>query len=189
METAFTSEAECREYLRVALTAPGSQLDDISPEVQSALLEACVQASAAQRRRGFSLTMGSWVIKNGDLDLFGSLRAAAIALASGKVFVGSAELSAVAALLLSIIALLRNAYRNGARLQAEEIEVLGALVHGKRPLLTAEIADLVANRDDNEKSPVDIESVLRRLTAVPTRTGTAKLVAEITPGTWVSCDV
>ena len=185
MSNAFATEAQCREYLARHLPELGESVDS---RIRGAVLDAYVKA-AARRRRGFELSIGGWVIKDGDLEMFGAVQAAGVALASSKAWSSSLEVSVLVSFFFALATLVRNAYRSGVRLGPEDMAVLGLLVvHRKVGLTTQQIAIMLEQRGEPQNVG-QVEAALRRLSAVPNRVGVSELVKELPSGEWVSCDV
>ena len=177
----FKDKNECHAWLVKELHL------DPTEQTQAALIEAFV-ATAAQIPTNplrLELIIGNWVIKDEDLDLFGTIKDAILTLAGAQFLLGKLGVAGITAVTLSLIAMLRHAYGKGVRISPRQAAVLAILREADRPLSVSELLAQLGSEDGTaawEKAA--LVQTLNSLTAVPARVGSVKIVEAFPDHTW-----
>ena len=175
----YSSEEECRAFIAQQLRLKHLP-NKVSREVAARLASGCGKQAAP--RLGLGLRMRSWVIRQEDLGFFAVLSTGSLAAIASMT-----EPSATVPIAGAFIAAAEagwNVWRKGARLDPSELQVL-ILLEASDGLRPKEIADRLSN-EKKKWSAKEVESILKRLSRLPTRNGTIAVADKDSRGCWRS---
>lgn len=185
MEADFDDVSRYRDWLQDKL-----QLEPTDPH-HSGLVEAFTLAAAegSDDPLRLELIVGNWVIRDGDLEIFETIKDTVLALAGAKFVFGNLGAAGVTAMAFSLIGLLRKAYAKGAKISPEQAEILASLRAVGRPVSVPHLLDELTLSGALEWNEPTIMRTLISLTAVPSHSGSIKIVESFPDNTWALADV
>jgi hypothetical protein len=162
------------------------RLAESDPHIGRALLEAfsfaCHEEDRGEERSGLDLRLGRWVVRDDDLDLFGTIKNGLIALASSQYAFADLTISGLTSTVLALLNLLRNAHRRGAAVSPAQVELL-AILKDRGPCSVSDLAT-ARNSIADARAEQQVREELVTLTRVTTRNDVVAFVAEDATGRW-----
>ncbi|MDM0001738.1 hypothetical protein QTI24_24235 [Variovorax sp. J22P240] len=172
MAQTFYSAEECRAALNEVLGAQeGGRRGAMATEVADALLQDMARAARTQDADDLEVKLGSWAIRNDEIDLLVLVKDGVIAYLDGKP---GSWVSLAVTLARQLLVL----YRKGVRLTPEQARVLTELKRERGPRSAAELS--AALSQDEPALRLALES----LAAAPARAGPVKLAEKLPDGRW-----
>lgn len=134
---------------------------------------------------GFGYRHKCWVIRNEDIDVFGSVKDAIITLAGVQFAFTNLGLAGITALTLAVTRLLQNAHNKGATLEPEQAVVVVALGTAKSPILFSNLMHTMSPQTGLFKwNELELRRVLKSLKTVPALNGSVAFVEEYPDDKW-----
>ncbi len=173
----YSIEADCRAFIAAKLDGLPSS---VTGELSARLASACAKQSAP--RMGLGLRIRSWVIREEDLGFFSVLRnGSAVAAAT---IAASSVAAPIAGALVAAAETGWNAWRKGAKVSPDDLEVL-ILLESSDGLRPGQIAAKLPQRK-KKRTAKEVENALKRLSKLPTRSGSIAVVHKDSAGYWRS---
>jgi hypothetical protein len=174
MEQKYFTAEECQAALNDALgAAQGGGHGVMAEEVAAALVQDMARGARAQDADDFELKLGSWAIRNDEIDVLALIKDGVIAYLDPKP---GSWVSLAVTLARQLLAL----YRKGVRLTPEQARVLTELRRQREPRLVAELAAVL------EQPEPDLLTALESLAAAPAPAAPVKLAEKVHDGRWIA---
>lgn len=175
----FDKRVDCSKHLAVALQLEQDSV--IEKGLLNAFTDACDEDRGEEPPR-FAMRLGRWVVRNEDLDLFGTIKDGLLALASSHYAFANLTVSGITSVALAVYKLLRNAYRSGATVSSTQAELL-AILKNKGPCSAEQIAG-AGSFGGKVWTEQQVRAELTVLTKVATRNDIVAFVGEDANGRW-----
>lgn len=174
MAHSYFSADECRAELdRLLGTEAGGPRGVLAGEVAAALVQDMTRSARAQQSDDLEVKLGSWAIRDDEIDLLGLLK-------DGVVLYLDAKPGAWVGLAVTLARQLLALWRKGVRLNAAQVRVLTELRRQRGP---RELAELTAALDLEEPA---LRAELEGLAGAPSRAGPVTLAEKLADGRWMA---
>lgn len=177
----FADRGECRREIQGRLGLDTGAAQD---HLSGALVDLFEAADESPRQDGFDLRVKHWVIRSDDLKLMEVIKTVAIVFSSANFMISNLTFSGITSVTIGILEVLRNAYRKGARIEPELVQVMIVLEHAKEPVAVSEIARSLISINEGEWDEASVRHALTRLREVHTREGLVAFVETTDDDRW-----
>jgi hypothetical protein len=170
----FFSAEECQVSLAETLGADaGGQRGRAAEEVAAALVQDMARGARAQDADDFEFKVGSWAIRDDELDVLGIIKDGVLAYLDSKP---GTWINLAVTLARQVLAL----YRKGVRLTREQASALTELRRHREARPAADIAAALGWPEH------ETTVVLEALAVAPARAGAVKLAEKRPDGGWIA---
>ena len=123
--------------------------------------------------------LGSWVIRDEDLDFFNVFKESVVSAAGAGFILGNLSIGALTGILLSLLSLWHRIRIHGVSLSPIKLQILAVLKAKGNPQTAEDLAQVLE---------CDIESInlaLSQLSEIVTRSGVVPFIRETSSGWWI----